>query len=230
MLHRGQPAERQDALQRGQGGRRPVRARLHADLSRHGHRDDSLREQLRPLPVSGETGAIDDHQRAARQESAGLRRRAADARLAARLGSLRGDLDDPPRAARGGGIRGRHPARAAADLRRLGAQRAHQHGDRRARSLPARQAPRRLDRARPGPPESRPALPDRSGQAGARARLEAARRLRSGNRRDREVVRRSPLLVGGDSGPHRRPRLRLGGRHRRPGAKGRPPTRRKCRQ
>ena len=97
---RGGSAAPVEPLRGLEGRRRPPGARVRPDV--RGERLDHPRlEHVRPEPVSGEADPALRHERARRRAAPALRRRAPDARLAARRGSLRGDRARPvARAAR----------------------------------------------------------------------------------------------------------------------------------
>ena len=98
-FHESTPVCAEFPVLREQGGLGSSGARLSRDL-RPRYDGHQLLEQLRALPVPGEADSAHAHQYPAGQAAAGVRRRAAGARLAARGGSLRGDL---ARARRGAG-------------------------------------------------------------------------------------------------------------------------------
>jgi dTDP-glucose 4,6-dehydratase len=103
-----EPLRAQQPLFGQQGRQRPPGARVAPHLRVAGDHHQLL-QQLRALPLPGETDPADDRQRAGRQAAAGVRRRAAGARLAVR----RRPLQRPPPGAGGRAGRGRPTTWAA---------------------------------------------------------------------------------------------------------------------
>ena len=86
-VHRNPHLRTEQPLLRQQGGQRPPRPRLASHVW-SADPDHQLQQQLRALSFPGEADPADDRQRAFRQAAAGVRRRAAGARLALREGPL----------------------------------------------------------------------------------------------------------------------------------------------
>ena len=170
QVHREQPLRSELALCRVEGLCRSPGARLQQHL-RPADVGDELRQQLRAAAVSGKADPAHDPVRARPPAAAGLWRRQARARLAARRRSLRGA--DARHRGRPAGRnlqcrrlwRAAEPRRHPCDLRRAGA-------------APAERQLSRPHHLRDGPSGPRSPLCARRLEARARSGLEAGRRVR----------------------------------------------------